>query len=167
VLGDERRWDYRRPREGVFLPTKMAEDQAQELCWRAFDSDNVNMRLSLAREALGVFTKCADARNILALHALRGPNRNARNALKLYQEAMCCELLLHPGHEEVNRLLWGDFVARPYLRSLWGQAQAHAALGDISRSQTNPAAWPEIRYWQHTPNHMVSGLSSSTCYDPY
>jgi hypothetical protein len=39
--------------------------------------------------------------------------------------------------------------------------------GDISRSQTNPTAWPKIRYWQHTLNHMVSGLSSNTCHDPY
>jgi hypothetical protein len=104
-------------------------DRAQDLCYAAFASHG-RRRVALARQALRVDPRCADAHVILAEEALTTEAAHAHYAAgaaaglaHIPPEALPDALQCHAGE------LWGDVLARPHLRALYGLVQTLRKLG--------------------------------------
>lgn len=103
-------------------------DQAQELCYRAFDSESRVERRRLAKRALQISPDCADAYGILAEDCTHDPNEE----LQLWQRGVLA------GERAIGRqcfkqdkgLFWGILETRPYMRAKQGLSQC---LWDMSR----------------------------------
>lgn len=108
-------------------------EQAQELCWQAWDARGRKRRL-LAQRALAASADCADAYVLLA-HSIGSREEKLR--------------LLHEGVAAGERALgaerfasdeggfWGDVTTRPYMRALHGLAMV---LADGGRDERKRAA---------------------------
>ncbi len=95
-------------------------DRAQDLCYAAFASYGWR-RVALARQALRVEPRCADARVILAEDA-----RSTEEACAHYVAGIAAGLD-HIAPEELQQHagdLWGIVLARPHLRALRGLVHA-------------------------------------------
>ena len=100
--------------------------RAEALLHRAFEADDPDQVVALAREALGAWPDCADAYVLLAEQA-RGP----KEALELYAQGVAAgERDLGP---DATKALAGEFwlflPTRPYMRARHGLAQVLWALG--------------------------------------
>jgi tetratricopeptide (TPR) repeat protein len=125
-------------------------DQAQELIFQAFQSNEPTEKELLARRALALSADCADAHTILAENA---PNRKA--ALPLHEQALAAgERALgeafqgHVGH------FWGVLETRPYMRArlglaqcLWTHGRRDEAIGHAEEMlRLNPSDNQGVRY---------------------
>jgi tetratricopeptide (TPR) repeat protein len=101
-------------------------DQAQELMYQAFEAQDPERRVELARQALELSPDCADGYVLLAEHA---PSREA--ALELLEDGVeAGERALgpEPFQEDVGHF-WGILETRPYMRARQGLAEVLWASG--------------------------------------
>lgn len=101
------------------LPTNTPEEEAQDLCYQAFDAFG-RRRTILARKALHIFPDCADAYVILAENA--GDKGKVR---ELYRQGVAAgrRALGERVFEEEAGAFWGIQRTRPYMRALFGLGQ--------------------------------------------
>lgn len=107
-------------------PGRDALDEAQDLCFDAWESASPRERVRLARRALEISPDCADAYIILANEA-KGFKRRA----ELYARGVkAAERAIGdwPFKEEVGHF-WGLTWTRPYMRARFGLAQSLWELG--------------------------------------
>jgi len=107
--------EFAQPRE----PTPV--DEAQELMYQAWESDDPDERIALARRALELSTDCADAWVLLAEEGSRSIaeaedcyRKGVEAGERALGEATFAE---HKGH------FWGLLETRPYMRARFGLAQ--------------------------------------------
>ncbi len=94
-------------------------ERAQELMYRAFESNNPAKRITLAHDALAISENCADAYVLLAEEEADTVNR----ALELYQQGVAAgERALGDQFEEYVGEFWGVIETRPYMRARLGLA---------------------------------------------
>ncbi len=94
-------------------------NRAQELMYRAFESDNPAKRITLAHDALAISENCADAYVLLAEEEADTVSR----ALELYQQGVSAgERALGDQFEEYVGHFWGVMETRPYMRARLGLA---------------------------------------------
>jgi tetratricopeptide (TPR) repeat protein len=105
-------------------------DRAQELCYAAFAAHG-HRRVALARQALRVDPRCADAHVILAEHA-----ETTEEACAHYAAAAVAGLAhLDPRNQEEHAgEHWQNVLARPHLRALHGWALTLRSLGRIDEA---------------------------------
>jgi tetratricopeptide (TPR) repeat protein len=103
-------------------------EQAQELVYDAFETDDPQERVDLAEEALEVSAECADAYVILAEESAE----DAEEARELYESGVRAggRALGEEFFAEEAGHFWGILETRPYMRSLEGLADALWALGE-------------------------------------
>jgi tetratricopeptide (TPR) repeat protein len=93
--------------------------QAQELMFRAFESDNPAKRIALAHDALALSENCADAYVLLAEEEADTVSR----ALELYQQGVAAgERALGDQFEDYVGDFWSVLETRPYMRARHGLA---------------------------------------------
>jgi tetratricopeptide (TPR) repeat protein len=100
--------------------------RAQDLMYRAFDIDDADGRITLARQALEISPDCADAYVVLAETA-----RTAAEALEYYAKGVAAgERALGPRtfDEDIGHF-WGLVHTRPYMRARMGLAHLLADMG--------------------------------------
>jgi len=104
-----------------------ALDEAQQLCWDAWEYHHRTDRIALARQALDVSEKCADAYVILAKNLSRSP----RQLLALWEAGVAAgEQALGKGvFHTAKGDFWGILETRPYMRAKAGLADALWDLG--------------------------------------
>ena len=113
--------------------TRNAAEEAQDLCFQAFDSVG-RRRIALARKAIQTCPDCADAYVILAESATTPEKAGefyaagveaGKRALgdQFFQE--------NAGH------FWGMTSTRPFMRSLWGLAQTQVEMGQVDKAIGN------------------------------
>jgi tetratricopeptide (TPR) repeat protein len=97
------------------------ETRAQDLVYRAFDTENPAERAGLARQALDLWPDSADAYVILAEQA---PSRKA--ALQLYEQGVAAgeRAVGEKTFREYAGQFWGVLSTRPYMRARYGLAEA-------------------------------------------
>jgi tetratricopeptide (TPR) repeat protein len=113
-------------------PPSTPLQEAQELIYDAFDTDDPQQRVELAEEALQISEDCADAYVILAEETAE----DAEEARELYEAGVRAgERALREEFftEEVGNF-WGILETRPYMRSLEGLAASLWALGERGES---------------------------------
>lgn len=95
--------------------------RAQQVMYRAWEETNPARRIALAREALGISAKCADAYVLLAEEEAD----TVKRALELYQKGMEAgeSALGEEFFKENEGLFWGLLKTRPYMRARKGVAQ--------------------------------------------
>jgi tetratricopeptide (TPR) repeat protein len=125
--------------------------RAQDLMYQAFETEDDQRRLQLAKDALAISPDCADAYVLLAEYA---PRR--KDALDLYQKGVAAgERALGPeAFQRDAGHFWGILETRPYMRArlglahtLWtsgGRDEAVRHLQDMLR--LNPGDNQGIRY---------------------
>ncbi|MBN1633359.1 MAG: hypothetical protein JW917_04250 [Ignavibacteria bacterium] len=108
------------------------EKKAQNLIYKAFESESKSKRIKLAKQALKISDLCSDAYNLLA-----------EEEAKTYEEKIN---LYNKGIEAGEKLtkirnknlpegqMWSDFDSRPYLRSLNGLAMTYRDANYIEGS---------------------------------
>lgn len=111
-------------------PPRTPLEEAQDLCYEAFDSIGYR-RVVLARRAIEISGDCADAYVLLA-EATTSPEERAtlyasgvEAGKRALGEEFFAEDLEHP---------WGRLEARPFLRAMEGVAETHAELGRVDRA---------------------------------
>ncbi|MCG3181556.1 MAG: hypothetical protein BIFFINMI_03952 [Phycisphaerae bacterium] len=108
-----------RPADELKYPPRTPLEEAQDLCFRAFDSVG-RRRIALARQALNVCPDCADAYVLLAEHAFE-----PEKAAELYAagaQAGRRALGVAFFQENVGDF-WDIHQSRPFMRALAGLAQ--------------------------------------------
>jgi tetratricopeptide (TPR) repeat protein len=103
-------------------------EQAQELIYEAFDTDDPERRVELAEEALEVSGDCADAYVLLAEESAE----DAEEARELYEAGVNAgeRALGEQTFTEQEGEFWGILETRPYMRAREGLARALWALGE-------------------------------------
>ena len=109
---------------------KTPSDQAQELCFQAFDTHG-RRRVQLAREALEVCPDCADAYVILAEQSgtLEAELDYCAKGVAAAERALGAEVF-----EENVGYFWGVAETRPYMRARFDLAAALAQAGRIEEA---------------------------------
>src|SRR5215218_9529942 len=137
--------------EDAPAPTTPLE-RAQELIYDAFETDDPQIRVELAEEALRISEDCADAYVLLAEETAE----DAEEARELYEAGVrAAERAL--GEEifaEEAGNFWGILETRPYMRSLEGLASSLWVLGERTEAlshysrilQLNPNDNQGVRY---------------------
>ncbi len=128
----ERRFLNTAVEELEFKPETPLEE-AQDLCYRAFDSAG-RRRLLLARQALATCPECADAHVILAERSI-----DPQDALKHYT------LGVEAGERSLGREtlkkqaghFWGIVPTRPYMRARFGLAQCLERLDKLQEAASH------------------------------
>jgi tetratricopeptide (TPR) repeat protein len=125
--------------------------QAQALIYQAFEEEDEQVRVELAREALALCPDCADAYVLLAENA---PSR--KQALELYQQGVAAgERALGPAaFQEYTGRFWGVLDTRPYMRAriglaleLWTAARRDEAVQHLQDMlRLNPNDNQGVRY---------------------
>jgi len=113
-------------RDGLTQFPRDPLDDAQELCFDAWESGNPRERVRLAKKALELSPECADAYVILANEA-----KSPRRRVELYGKGVAAgERALGPRtfEHEVGHF-WGLHGTRPYMRARFGLAQALWEVG--------------------------------------
>ncbi|MDM8005417.1 MAG: hypothetical protein QUV05_04595 [Phycisphaerae bacterium] len=107
-----------KPMDPSQFPPRNALEQAQDLCYQAFDSIG-RRQLQLARQALAVCPDCADAYVLLAERA-----GDVNKAADLYAQGVAAgERALGPDRFENDAgHFWGQTDTRPYMRARLGLA---------------------------------------------
>jgi tetratricopeptide (TPR) repeat protein len=103
------------------LAPKDSLEAAQELAYKAFGTSDKKEKIRLAWEALRLSENCADACVILAEDA-----EDFKEAIRWYREGVAAgERIFDEVFFTENRgQFWGIFETRPYMRSLFGLAEA-------------------------------------------
>lgn len=127
-------------------------EQAQELIYDAFETDDPQERVDLAQQALEVSAECADAYVILAEETAE----YAEEARELYEAGVRAgeRALGEEFFAEEAGHFWGILETRPYMRSLEGLADALWALGEREQAighyrrmlELNPQDNQGVRY---------------------
>jgi tetratricopeptide (TPR) repeat protein len=107
---------------------KRAAEAAQELMYQAWEQRSPASRVALAREALRVWTGCADAYSLLASEVARS-DEEARALWEQAVRAAAAALGKRAFVEDVGHF-WGLLETRPYMRARHGLAQCLWHLGD-------------------------------------
>ena len=90
-------------------PANPALDQAQQLIYDAWDSDDPRRKLELAKEALRISPLCADAYVILVQHAARSDQQ-----LDLWRRGVeAGKAALGAAFEDYVGHFWGVFETQP------------------------------------------------------
>jgi len=107
-------------------------DRAQDLTYKAWETNDSKKRISLANQALKICPDCAEAYNLLAEEA----SKTIQECSALYLKgAMAGERALGKMFLEENTgHFWGLFETRPYMRAKAGLAQGQWALGAYSEA---------------------------------
>ena len=114
-----------RPMDSIPSTAATPAEQAQDLCYHAFDARG-RRKVLLARQALALFPDCADAYVILAEQA--GDREAELGYWRAGVEAG--ERTLGPGRlRDPDTRFWSDIGTRPYMRALAGLAMACANRG--------------------------------------
>lgn len=126
-------------------------DQAQELIYEAFESEDPSHRLELAQKAIALSPDCADAYVLLAEQA-----SSLEEEKSLYQQGMAAgeRSLGKPGFQEAAGHFWGVLETRPYMRArlglaeaLWEEGNRDEALGHFREMlRLNPNDNQGVRY---------------------
>lgn len=127
-------------------------EEAQELIYDAFDTDDPQRRVDLAEKALELSGDCADAYVILAEETAE----DAEEARELYEAGVRAgeRALGEEFFAEEAGHFWGILETRPYMRSLEGLADALWALGERGQAishyrwmlELNPQDNQGVRY---------------------
>lgn len=127
-------------------------EQAQELVYDAFDTDDPQERVALAEEALQISEDCADAYVILAEETAE----DAGEARELYEAGVRAgeRALGEETFTEEAGNFWGILETRPYMRSLEGLASSLWVLGEREQAfahyrrllELNPGDNQGVRY---------------------
>jgi hypothetical protein len=98
-----------------------ALSRAQQLMYQAWEETNPARRIAMAREALAISAKCADAYVLLAEEEAD----TVKRALELYQKGMEAgeSALGEQFFKENEGKFWGLLKTRPYMRARRGVAQ--------------------------------------------
>jgi tetratricopeptide (TPR) repeat protein len=125
--------------------------QAQALIYQAFEEEDGQCRVELAREALALCPDCADAYVLLAENA---PSR--KQALELYQQGVAAgeRALGAAGFQDYAGHFWGVLDTRPYMRAriglaleLWTAARRDEAVRHLQDMlRLNPSDNQGVRY---------------------
>jgi tetratricopeptide (TPR) repeat protein len=99
-----------------------ALDRAQDLIYDAWEAGSAKQRLALARKALEISPRCADAYVLLAGQARRGSDAE----LELWRQGVAAgeAALGKAGFAEFAGHFWGFLETRPYMRARLGLAMA-------------------------------------------
>lgn len=102
-------------------------DQAQELVYQAWQAKTKKKRVALAKKALDISPKCADAYSILAEETAKSPEE----ALVLYQKGVKAGegALGKKAFQEYEGSFWGFLETRPYMRARAGLAHCLWEVG--------------------------------------
>jgi tetratricopeptide (TPR) repeat protein len=132
-------------------PRRTALERAQELAWKAMESDDLERQIDLAQEALQLSPDCADAYGVLA-HLVE----DRRQSLELLELGLAAaERALGPGQmAELAGHFWLATETRPYMRvrlelaeCLWSLGRGSDAIEHLFELlQLNPADNQGIRY---------------------
>lgn len=129
---------------GVLPKTKPATplEQAQDLCFDAWDAPSPRRAVALAKEALRLSPDCADAYNILAAMDAQSPEE----ALLLYEQGVAAgERALGAKFFEENKgYFWGITETRPYMRAREGVAQCLWMMGRTQEAADHYRALIEL-----------------------
>ena len=130
---------------GGRLPLPRAQapaERAQELIYQAWEARTQRQAVALAREALEIFSDCADAYNVLAEAEARSP----QEACTLYQQGVDAgrRSLGKAFFDEHRGYFWGMIETRPYMRARRGLADCLWALGRKRESLTHCEALLEL-----------------------
>lgn len=103
-------------------------EQAQELIYEAYESDDPDQRATLAEEALEISSDCADAYTILAQETAE----DAEEAKELYEQGLAAgeRAIGENEFEESKGHFWGILETRPYMRAKQGLALCLWDLGE-------------------------------------
>ena len=102
-------------------------ERAQQTLYEAWESPSPRQRIRLARRALEISPDCADAYVLLAEET----TRTARESAALYAEGVAAgRRALGEDFEAGAGDFWGILETRPFMRALWGLAQAKWAMGE-------------------------------------
>jgi tetratricopeptide (TPR) repeat protein len=103
------------------VPPETALEEAQELVYRAWETDDPAEQVRLAREALKISPDCADAWVILgeAAGSLDEAIRCFTEGVRAGERALGAQLF-----EEAVGRFWGVVETRPYMRARFALAQA-------------------------------------------
>ncbi len=124
-------------------------EKAQDLAWRAWDTEDPGKRLRMAQEALEISRDCADG-YVLVGNDLLGKGRT-EEALRTFREGVEAGRrgLGKEVSEDPEARSWGNLDLRPFLRALLGLAQAQRAFGRIDEAL---GAFKEILRWNGEDN---------------
>ena len=114
---------------------------AQDIMYDAWDADTRKQRVALARKALAVSPRCADAYVLLAQETAR----TVDEALDLYRKGVEAGKLAlgDAAFEQDAGHFWGILETRPYMRARQGLAQALRAKG--RRDEAVEHYWDMLR----------------------
>jgi len=109
------------------VPPKTALDKAQDIMYDAWESDNPNDRIKLAKKALKICPDCADAYNFLA----EEKSETLKEAIDYYQKGVEAgrRALGEEMFKEDSGHFWGLIDTRPYMRSRFGLMECLWNLG--------------------------------------
>ena len=119
-----------RPYDQLVTQPRNAAEQAQDLCFQAFDTHG-RRRVQLARQALELDADCADAHVILAEQAgtLEEECQHYQRGLEAAERKLGPEFFAESvGH------FWGIAATRPYMRTRLGLADSFAATGRVDEA---------------------------------
>jgi len=115
---------FDRKESGKKVDRKEREEQlhqAQELVYKAWETESRKKRVSLARKAIEISADCADAYVILAQETAK----DLFETRDLYEKAVKAgENAIGPRKfKEYTGNFWGYIETRPYMRARWGLAE--------------------------------------------
>ncbi len=126
-------------------------DEAQELVYQAWETEDPQRCQELARQALAISADCADAYVILAEHA-----EDPQETIRLLEEGVRAgERALGPQpFAEREQQFWEDVFTRPYMRAraaladaLWADGRYDEAIGHLEELlRLNPDDNMGLRY---------------------
>lgn len=110
------------------MPPEGAREVAQDIIYRAWETEASQDRIALAERALAISPDCPDAYNLLAEEA----GHSLEEKTDLYRKGVeAGERALGPAFFKENKgHFWGMTETRPYMRSKAGLAQCLWQVGD-------------------------------------
>lgn len=101
-------------------------DRAEEICDAAMEHPRASKeKLKVLVHALKVLPLCTQAWEMLGAFyrwEVSDHLQDMVTSLRMYDNAIRCARKLNPAWDRKERLEWGHFQNRPYLRSMWGRA---------------------------------------------
>jgi tetratricopeptide (TPR) repeat protein len=129
-----------------------ALERAQDMVYAAWQASTAARRVALAKKALALSPRCADAYVLLAQHSQRGSDEE----LDLWRHAVTAgEDALGPaGFMDFAGEFWGFLETRPYMRArfglaraLWSRGKRDDAIGHLEAMlELNPGDNQGVRY---------------------
>jgi tetratricopeptide (TPR) repeat protein len=133
------------------MPTS-AFERAQDMAYAAWQAPTAARRVALAKKALALSPRCADAYVLLAQHSQRGSDEETdlwRRAVTAGEEALGAS-----GFMDFAGEFWGFLETRPYMRArfglaraLWNRGKRDDAIGHLQAMlELNPGDNQGVRY---------------------